>query len=215
MKITKFSHACLLVETEKAVALFDPGGFSEDLLKTAKIDKLDYIVITHTHFDHFSFSAVQALVKKFPKVCIVSTPEVMEQLTKQGIGKFGDCKSDEIIQAFDWPHESMEPLTPDAELSENIGVHFVGLLTHPGDSHHVSESKAVLAVPMDAPWGITVQAIALARDLKPQYVVPIHDAMWNDGWRDYIYGSSEKFFEGQGIKFLNLKDGEPVEIAVE
>jgi len=216
MKITKFVHSCLLLETPDKVAIIDPGQFSwqSKLLDISSLKKLDYIVITHEHQDHFFMNFVQALVAQFPEVCIVSTPSVMEQLSKEGIDHFKDCKSDEVVQALDWPHESMDPLMPGPSPCENIGVHFAGVLTHPGDSYKAIESKAIFAVPLAGPWGATIEGIRLAAKLKPKFVVPIHDWMWNDNWRASMYDRCEEYFETQGIKFLKLKDGEPVEISV-
>ncbi len=56
MKITKYTHSCLLVETPKKVALIDPGGFSwkSKELNIRKIERVDRILITHSHGDHMS-----------------------------------------------------------------------------------------------------------------------------------------------------------------
>ena len=88
-------------------------------------------------------------------------------------------------------------------------MHYLGKLSHPGDSHHFAETKAVLALPVTAPWGTMVNAAKLAAELKPQYVIPIHDWMWKDEWRLKMYGGLAQFFEGQGIKFLQPVDAEP------
>ena len=58
MKITKFVHSCLLVETPVRVALFDPGTMSEKALKAADISRLDDIFITHIHQDHYSLALI-------------------------------------------------------------------------------------------------------------------------------------------------------------
>ena len=56
MKITKFVHSCILVETPERVGLFDPGVFSERAFNPETLQKLDDIIITHKHQDHLLFS---------------------------------------------------------------------------------------------------------------------------------------------------------------
>ena len=69
MKITKFVHACLLVEMPGPVnrtVLFDPGVFSEEVLDADKLEHLDDIIITHVHSDHVSVPLLKILLAKFP-----------------------------------------------------------------------------------------------------------------------------------------------------
>ena len=117
----------------------------------------------------------------------------------------------EGIIFFDDPHEAVEPLfiTPD-----QIGVHYLAMLTHPGDSHSFSETKAILALPVTAPWGATTTAVKLALELKPQYVLPIHDWHWRPEARDQMYSALEQAFAQHGITFVKLVTGEPVTLEV-
>ena len=150
MKITKFVQSCLLVETPERTGLFDPGSMSVGHLNPVNLTKLDDIIITHKHQDHFDIDLVKQLVAKFPKVRITTTPEVVEELKGQGIT--ATAKLSEGIVFFDSPHEKIKPYFPD-EPPQEIGVHYLGLLSHPGDSHSFTETKAILALPVQAPWG--------------------------------------------------------------
>lgn len=207
MKITKFVHSCLLVETPERTALFDPGVFSTDALKVEDIQTLHDIFITHEHGDHIDMDLVQALVKKFPEVRITSTAPVVASLKELGIE--ASPTAPEGAQFFNSPHEDVEPLFP---RPLEIGVHFLDQLTHPGDSHSFTETRAVLALPVTAPWGSTVRAVNLALELHPQYIVPIHDWHWNDAARDNMYGNLEQAFAQKEIKFLKPETGKPIEI---
>jgi hypothetical protein len=86
----------------------------------------------------------------------------------------------------------------------------VDSLTHPGDSHHFTETKQILALPITAPWGSTVNAVTLATDLKPKYIIPIHDGFWTDSWRRQMYGGMAQYFAAQGITFIEVVSGEAV-----
>jgi len=115
------------------------------------------------------------------------------------------------MSLFDSPHESVAPLFPQPE---EIGVHYLDALTHPGDSHSFSETKQILALPITAPWGATVNAVNLAVKLKPKYVIPIHDWHWRDEARENMYGLIEEALAKHGITFLKVKNGEPFTLDV-
>ena len=208
MKITKFVHSCLLVEMPAPInrtVLFDPGMMSEGALDVDKLEFLDDIVITHEHGDHISISLMKKLVAKFPEVRILSTPTVVDLLAREDIT--ASDQPPEGMTLFNSPHESVEPLFP---LPEEIGVHYLNDFSHPGDSHSFSETKDVLALPITAPWGSTIRALNLALDLKPRYVVPIHDWHWNDAAREQTYDRFESILGEENITFLKMETGVPI-----
>lgn len=208
MKITKFVHSCLLVEAQDRIALFDPGIYSSEALDVGKISRLDDIFITHEHPDHFDLELVKSLVQKFPDVRITSTAAVVETLSKAGIT--ASNRPPQGASFFDSPHESKPPLMPVGP--EQIGVHYLDSLSHPGDSHHFGETKAILALPVTAPWGTSFKAISLAYELKPRYVLPIHDWHWRDEARELMYSKFEKVLGDKNIKFFKLQTGQAIEI---
>jgi L-ascorbate metabolism protein UlaG (beta-lactamase superfamily) len=207
LTITKFIHSCLLVETPDRTAIFDPGTLSEAAFKIDQLERLDDIFITHIHGDHFSLSFVKQLVAKFPKARITSTPEVVEALAEEGIT--ATDQPSEGVAFFDSPHESVKPLFASPQ---EAGIHYLGMLSHPGDSHSFHETKAILALPVAAPWGSTIKALNLALELKPKFVLPIHDWHWRDEAREQTYGMFERVLGEQGITFFKLQTGQPVEI---
>ncbi|MGC1176952.1 MAG: MBL fold metallo-hydrolase [Candidatus Saccharimonadales bacterium] len=209
MKITKYVHACLLVETPERVALFDPGTFSEQVFPIDTLKRLDDIFITHIHADHCSLSFVEQLVAKFPDVRITAPPEVVAQLATEHITAMSDPSPG--VAFFDAPHEKIEPL---GQVPQEIGVHYLDTLSHPGDSHSFTETKQILALPMTAPWGNAVNALNLALKLKPQHVLPIHDWHWNDAARQQTYGTFERILGEHDITFHKLQTGEPIEINI-
>jgi L-ascorbate metabolism protein UlaG (beta-lactamase superfamily) len=211
MKITKLVHACLLVETKDDVTIFDPGSMSYDskLLDISVLTRLDHIVITHKHEDHFSEDFVKELVAQFPDVIIISTPEVVSILGEKGIKS--QSTGDNLVELFDTPHENMAPLAS-VPMPQNIVVSYMGLLTHPGDSYGIKSSKDIFALPLAGPWGATIEGVRLATELRPKVVLPIHDWMWNEDWKHVMYGRMEDYFAGIGIRFVKLIDGESVEL---
>ncbi len=211
MKLTKFVHACLLVETEESTVLFDPGKYSwaSGLFDVQKVDKLDAVVITHEHGDHFHPPFVEALIKKFPNAIFTTTEPVAQQLRDIGVRQvFTESNGD--IEIFSKKrHASIEPLKSPPE---NIAVHFADRLTVGGDRQDLEESKEILALTITAPWGSEGAAAGMLLRLHPKYAIPIHDWHWHEVARQQEYDRFEKFSKEHGMTFIKPKDGEPIEL---
>jgi L-ascorbate metabolism protein UlaG (beta-lactamase superfamily) len=194
-------------EPVNRTVLFDPGMMSEAALDVDKLEYLDDIIITHYHGDHMSVPLIKKLVAKFPNVHITAPSDAVAQLKEEGITATN--QPSEGLVFFESPHESVAPMFPQPE---EIGVHYLDTLSDPGDSHSFAETKAILALPVQGPWGSTVRAVNLALELKPRHIIPIHDWHWRDEAREQMYLNLEKIFAEQGITFYKMKTGVPVVI---
>jgi L-ascorbate metabolism protein UlaG (beta-lactamase superfamily) len=212
MKITKFAHSCVLIETADRVGLFDPGIYSwnSGSFEIDKLDHLDDILITHEHTDHMHLPFIKALTAKFPDVTITTTESAAALLASQGITNAKHAARDGI-SLFQSAHESMEPLLPTPP--QCIGIHYLESFSHPGDGHHFRESKSILALPITGRWGTTVRAAAIIKELRPAYVLPIHDWLWREEIRLKTYSEFGTFCENLGVTFLAIHDGLAIEIA--
>lgn len=212
MKITKFIHSCLLVEMPEPVnrtALFDPGELSEAVIDVGQLVYLDDIIITHQHYDHLSVPLIKQLVGKFPSVRITAPSDVVALLSAEGITASDQPSAG--IAFFDSPHAQIQPFFV-AEPPQQIGVHYLDMLSNPGDSHNFNETKPILALPVQAPWGSTRRAVELALELKPRHILPIHDWHWSDEARQGSYDRLEQLFAKQDITFHKLETGQPIVI---
>ncbi len=212
MKITKFTHSCLLVEMPEPVnrtALFDPGSFS-----TINVDNLEYlddIFITHKHADHMDADLIKKLQTKFPHVRITAPNDALEDLAKAGITGASSSEPDQGVRFFEAPHEEVAPLGWGPQPDE-IGIHYLQMFSDPGDSHTFTETMPILALPVQAPWGSTVEAVKVALDLKPRHIIPVHDWHWSAEARQQMYDRLEARFAQDGITFHKMVDGQPVVI---
>jgi len=211
MRITKYVHSCLLAETPDRVALFDPGVFSwkSGTFNIDKIDRIDRIVITHAHPDHLFPEFLKTVVDKFPKAHVIGNQAVQKAIKEAGIDVVLRDVS-ECAVAFEAPHAEIEPFgaTP-----PNTGFHFQDKLTHPGDNNSFAETKDILAMPFIAPWGTLIDGIKLVLDLKPKYVIPIHDWQYSVDGRKWAYDlMRDEMFNPVGIKLLTPEPGEPLEL---
>jgi L-ascorbate metabolism protein UlaG (beta-lactamase superfamily) len=84
MKFTYYGHACFSVEVRGKVLLFDPFITPNKQAKAIDINKLkaDYILVTHGHGDHIADCAA---IAKRTGALVISSPEVLDWLGKQGV----------------------------------------------------------------------------------------------------------------------------------
>ena len=208
MKISKHLHSCLLVEEKGKTFLIDPGIFTyqEKALDINKLEKLDYILITHEHPDHMYMPFVQELLTKFPNTKIITNNAIVEQLAKENIA--ATYEGDAIVSVTKVPHEKLW----DSEPPENVMVTIFNKLASPGDSHHFETKAEILALPVVAPWGSTIEAVNLALKLQPKVIIPVHDWMYKDGVRQMMNQRLAEFFKTKGIDFKSVETGEIIEI---
>jgi L-ascorbate metabolism protein UlaG (beta-lactamase superfamily) len=203
MRISKHLHSCLLIEDNGTTVLLDPGifTFNEKALDIASLQKLDYIAITHEHFDHMYIPLIQELLTKFPNIKIITNPSAAAILQKEDIKAF--TEDDKIITIQDAPHEKLW----DADVPQNVVMNVFNKLTHPGDSLNFTTTNDILCLPIQAPWGSTTAAVEKALELKPKVIIAIHDWMWKDSFRTTMYGRLAEFFSKHGIRFEGLESG--------
>ena len=212
MKLTKFGHSCVLVEVEAngtvQKALFDPGVWSN--VPVQDFVTLDEVFISHGHPDHIDIPILRAIVAAFPNVRITAPTEVVAQLHQAGFLQAADV-APLGSKLFVSPHEGHLPFM---DPPEEIGIHFLDRYSHPGDSHSFHETMPVLGLPVQAPWGSMIAAVDLALELKPQYVLPLHDWHWRDEARAWAYDRMGQIFKDHDITLLGPVDGQAIEIPV-
>jgi L-ascorbate metabolism protein UlaG (beta-lactamase superfamily) len=210
MKITKYIHSCLLLEKDGTHVLIDPGNFTlqEDALPVEDLEKLDAVLITHEHDDHMSIPLLRRIIDRFPEVKIVVGGTVADLLAKEGIT--ATIQAPSFVETKESLHEKVLALAP-----HNTLFHVFGELTHPGDSLQFTESKEILALPIQAPWGSMVAALEKAVSLhpKPKLVIPIHDWHWREEARHRAYETAASYLRKHGIEeFRGLEPGESIDI---
>lgn len=211
MRVTKFVHSCLLIEVPGINVLIDPGSFtwSSRLLVVDKLPPLDNIVFTHEHADHYDAHGLRKLSRRFPHATIITNDVLAGKITTLKLPNPVHAGSDDNLKVFEAEHE---PLPLDMPNVVNVGVHVADKLTHTGDSFELEHTREILALPITAPFGSFKQALDVIVKLKPKKVLPLHDWEWHKAAREGRYQWAKGLLEKHGVEFVELPNGEPVEV---
>ena len=209
MKISKHVHSCLLVEDQGKTVLIDPGEYTAaaKALDFSLLEKLDQILLSHEHADHFYLPFLKEILAKFPNTPIITNSSIVEILKNENIEAVS--VGNDFVEVEEAPHEHVFGVP---QMPKNTLFKVFGKLTHPGDSEHYELKTEVLALPVQAPWANTTKTVERALELKPKVIIPIHDWHWNEAARAGLYSRFVDFFGQNGIEFKPLKTGEVVEI---
>jgi L-ascorbate metabolism protein UlaG (beta-lactamase superfamily) len=209
MKLTKYEHACVSLEFDGQLLIIDPGEFSK-LPTTLK--NVTTIVITHIHGDHFSRDSVSALRVANPSLKVFTTTEVAAELD--------DCKVPELLTTYSSGLFNLEffggqhmTIHPDYPVAENLGVLVNGQMYYPGDSFTVpGKAVTTLLVPAEAPWMKTAEAMDFITAIKPELVIPTHDAVLSDLGNSFTDSWLERSATKVHATYQRLGVGESVDM---
>src|SRR5436190_5939903 len=190
MKITKYVHSCLLVESGELNVLIDPGRYSWDshLLNPNHLPQLSHILFTHDHADHYHEQALRALSQQFPHATIITNNNLAKKIKALNLPNTITTGSEESLEIFEAPHAQLPLELPDVL---NIGVHIDGKLTHSGDALDIKSTREVLALPLTGPFAGLTQTLKQVVELKPKVLLPIHDWHWHQQARESMYAMTK------------------------
>lgn len=209
MKVTKYTHSCLLIEVENVSILTDLGSWN---ITVPDVSNLNVVLITHEHADHFEVEKLKVILEKNPNAKVITHAAVGSKLDDAGIA-YVAIKPGESIDINGVPIESYGTdhaiIYGDNSPCRNTGYLIAEKLFIPGDALHDVPSKPVeiLALPTGGPWLKISEAIDYAKAVKPKIAFPIHDAMYTEAYKQT---SIPRWVGGQleeaGIKFVNMAD---------
>ncbi|KQV19157.1 MULTISPECIES: MBL fold metallo-hydrolase [unclassified Kitasatospora] len=209
MRLTKFGHACVRVETERATVVIDPGAFTEeDALRGA-----DAVLITHEHFDHFVEDRLRAAVEADPGLRIWTNGSVARQLTGLGsrVRVVGEGDAFEINGLDVSVHGEWHALIhPDIPRVGNVGFLLDGRLFHPGDALTLPPQPVeTLLLPLAAPWARIADLIEYVREVAPRRALAVHEAVLSEAGQAVhvrLIGGTA------GVEFGQPKAGEQLDL---
>jgi L-ascorbate metabolism protein UlaG (beta-lactamase superfamily) len=181
MRLTKFEHSCVRLESGAATVVLDPGGFTDP----AAARGADAVLITHEHFDHFEPETLLAAVRERPDLLVWAPEPVAAQLAdldelagRVRVAAHGDTFTvgDIDVHTYgEWHAPThMDPV-------RNVGYRLAGRIFHPGDAFTVPEDPVdVLLVPANAPWSKALEVLDYAEAVGADRGFCIHEGLLND-----------------------------------
>ena len=175
VEITKYEHACLLLNKNGTKLLIDPGEYTN--LPDA-LEGIGTIVITHEHGDHWSVPNLRKVLEQSPRAEIFSTEHVAATLKEERIdcqavkGQLTTGSSGFELHFKEVDHAIIYGLPP----CRNLSVGVDDFLYYPGDSFaDDGRSYQMLALPASGPWFNMAEAIDLAKSFKAASIFATHD----------------------------------------
>lgn len=190
MRISKYGHSAVLLETANDRILLDPGNFDSSW---TVLRDLTAIVVTHQHADHADPVELPKLIKANPGVRVLVEPTVFDLVelpeTARGL-KLGEKVelSELTLETVGGRHAVIHS---DYPRIGNLGMIFRGVsepvFFHPGDSlESMPEGIDVLAIPEMGPWSATKETIDFVRGVKAPQGFFIHDGLLNERGKELI-----------------------------
>lgn len=210
MKVTKYAHACLVLELDGQKLVIDPGGYTPHF---GNVHNVVGIVITHVHADHFDPAHIARILADNPDVHVWTTAEVAQQLGNPPVtivqGGADAQAGPFAMRFFGDEHASIHDRFPQWQ---NVGVLVNDALYYPGDSFTVpaGESVQALALPVSAPWLKIGEAIDFVEAVHPAQCFPTHNALLSDIGQASVDDWMQPVCEKAGIRYQLLQPGQSI-----
>jgi L-ascorbate metabolism protein UlaG (beta-lactamase superfamily) len=210
MKISKFEHALLVVDSGTCQLVIDPGSYSS----LPELWDVKAVVLTHLHDDHSYAPHVVNIKEQFPAALILGTQEVAKKLSELDVRVVHHGDRYELdgftLEFFGDLHQVIHRSIP---LVQNVGVLVNYSLYYPGDSYTIPEQKIeVLACPSSAPWLRISDVIDFLEQVRPARCFPTHNALLSEPGHALQNGRIKEVVEKNGGTFRHLSVGESWEI---
>jgi len=211
MKLTKYEHACLVLEISDEKLIVDPGAFSTPL---GDLGDVRAVVITHEHPDHWTPEQLDRILARNPDVTIYGPAGVALAASGYDITTVADGDTAEVgpfqLAFYGSRHAVIHSSIP---VIDNVGVLVNNTLFYPGDSFTVPPVAVdTLAVPSAAPWLKIGEAMDYVTAVAPKRSFPTHEmvasvigkGMANDRLRTMTEAAGGQFYPLEPNDTLDL-----------
>ena len=211
MKLTKYEHACLVIERADAALVIDPGSFTMPLT-----DLMDVVavVITHEHGDHWTADQLTRIKERNPKVRFFGPTGVVAAATDFAIEAVADGDTVNVgefeLRFFGETHAVIHESIP---VVDNVGVLVNDTFYYGGDSYTVpGVSVPVLAAPVGAPWLKIGEAMDYVMAVKPRRAFAVHEATLSQIGRKMAGERLGNVTRLGGGEWIDIETGDTVEL---
>jgi L-ascorbate metabolism protein UlaG (beta-lactamase superfamily) len=181
MKLTKYTHSCVRIESGDRRLAIDPGIFSE---VAEACEGVDAVLITHQHVDHIDAAAVAKLATNNSNLQLWGPKDIIDELAKVEAfdGRLNTVGPGQAfiaaglqVRTYGGQHALIHSSVP---VVSNIAYLVGDAIYHPGDSYTVpNASVEVLLIPTNAPWAKASETYDFAVSVRAPKAFQIHDAL--------------------------------------
>lgn len=211
MQITKFEHACLLLDNGSSRLLIDPGSFTR---LPENLTSISCVVVTEEHMDHFNLDNIKKVLSQSPDTQIVSTEVVANQLKEAGVA----CKpvsgekqltfGDYTLTLTDTDHAISYGVSPCRVLTLKVD----DFLYYPSDSFTpTTDTVQVLALPTCGPWHKISESVDFANKVSSRQILVTHNGLYNDAGNNVANSFTSSNIADKSREFIYLSVGESKE----
>jgi L-ascorbate metabolism protein UlaG (beta-lactamase superfamily) len=211
MKLTKFEHACLILEVADGRLIIDPGVFTMPL---GDIGDVVAVVITHEHGDHWTPEQLERIIERNPEVVIYGPAGVAA--AAQGFDVTVVTDGDVIeagaftLKFFGSKHAVIHESIP---VIDNVGVLVNDELYYAGDSYTLpGVPVATLAAPAGAPWLKVSESMDYVLAVAPKRAFPVHDMTLSVAGKGMVNDRLTWAVEQGGGSYTVLEPGESLDL---
>lgn len=208
MRLTKFGHACVRIESGGSVVVVDPGVFTDP----EAVDGADAILLTHEHPDHYfadhlrRTDATLWTIDAVADVIAADAADIAERVRRIAPGQ--SFEAGVSVTAVGELHAVIHPELPRITNSGYV-LRLDGIAVfHPGDAlTGPGEDVDVLLLPVSAPWLKVSEAIDFAREVGAPHNLAIHDRVYSEPGLGIVDGHLDRFLSAAGQRYVRIADG--------
>lgn len=210
MKVTKYEHATLVIESADKKLVIDPGVFltPPDFADTVAV------VITHEHADHWTEQNLKLILEKSPGAKLYGPPGVVAAASGFEViaVRAGDIIGADpfTLEFFGEKHAVIHESVP---VPDNVGVLVNDELYYGGDSYTVpGRPVGTLAAPIGAPWLKIGDSIDYVLEVKPTRAFYIHDMTLSAAGKGMASERLKWATEQSGGEYRALEVGDSIDL---
>ena len=211
MKLTKYEHACMVIQKGDSSLVIDPGAYTTPLTDLSGVVA---IVITHEHADHWTAEQLTRILDRNKQARIFAPAGVAAAATGFAIETVKDGDEIEVgpfsLKFFGEKHAVIHSSIP---VVDNVAVLVDGEFYSAGDSFTLpGVPVGTLAVPVGAPWLKIGEVIDYVEAIKPRRSIPVHEAVLSVIGKNLSNARVETATQNGGGEFFALEAQESLDL---
>lgn len=211
MRITKYEHACFVVEQDGQRLVVDPGAYTNS---TFDISDCVAVVITHQHPDHWTPEQVRRIVTANPDARLFAPAGAAAAASEFPITVVAEGDVHEVgpfrLAFFGAKHAVIHASIP---VIDNVGVLVNDTVFYPGDSYTIPPVDVdVLAVPSSAPWLKIGEVMDYVKAVAPKRGFATHEAVNSAIGQGMAHDRIGEIVRSGGGEYFPLVAGDSLEL---